>query len=612
MKTVDNLKEFIKRKYQSAHRLPAPWSYIFALIVVLIAALLRIWLHTGLTRTPFLAFYPALVIAAAIGGFWPGLLAVMASWLCVTLFFDESPGYIGLSNPAELERLLAFLSGGLGVSLVSEAQLRGRERTLKQAQELEAFRQLTDSGPFMIRDDADRIIHWSEGCASLYGFSADQALGHFSHELLKTQFSEPLEKISATLQETGRWQGELVQIRADETAISIASLWILRRSSPAPVILEISSDITRLKQAEEALRRSEEQLRVATLAAEIGVWSWRAGMEFATVSANWKLLFGMALDAEVKFQTWHDAIHPEDRDPAMREFTSINQVHPEFSMEYRVILPDGSMRWVADRGRAIYDAGGHATEIAGITIDITKRKSAEEDLLRTSRELERSNKDLESFAYIASHDLQEPLRTITGFLQLLEHRIGNQLDEKTKQYIQYAVDGSKRMHQMITDLLSYSRVNMQALSPKTLNLRDALEHALSSTRKSIEDSGASIVIEDLPSVRADASQMLQVFQNLLGNAIKFRSERPLKIQIGARKEQQSWVLWVKDNGIGLDPKQSDRIFQVFQRLHSRQKYAGSGIGLSICKKIIERHGGSIWVESTPNVGSTFFFTLPSN
>jgi PAS domain S-box-containing protein len=612
MTTFNSLTEFIKRKYRAAHRMPAPWSYIFALLAVAAAALLRTWLSSALGPTPFLSFYPALVIAAAFGGFGPGLLAVLTSWLCVALFFDSTPGYIGLSNPAELERLLVFLAGGLGVSLVSEAQLRGRERIIRQAQELEEFRQLADSGPFMIRDHQDRIIHWSEGCATLYGFSAEQALGRISHELLRTQFPEPLEKIGAILQHTGRWQGELVHIRADETAISTASLWILRRGFPSRVILEISSDITRLKQAEEALRRSEEQLRVATLAAELGVWSWKADKLSATVSANWKRLFGVTLDSEVTFQIWHDSIHPEDRDSALREFTSINQDHPEFSMEYRVLHPDGTIRWIIDRGRALYDVGGRATEIAGITLDITKRKHAEEDLLRTSHELERSNKDLESFAYIASHDLQEPLRTITGFLQLLELRIGNQLDDKTKQYIEYAVDGSKRMHQMITDLLSYSRVSMQPYSLKAVNLREPLDHALSATRKSIEDSGASIAIQDLPSVRADASQMLQVFQNLLGNAIKFRSERPLEIQIGARKDQQFWVLWVKDNGIGLDPEQREKIFQVFQRLHSRRKYPGSGIGLSICKKIIERHGGSIWVESTPNAGSTFYFSLPSN
>ena len=492
MSALSNLKELIGHGNPGMHRLRSPASYIFTLLVVAVAALLRTWLSGALSSTPFLAFYPALVMAAAFGGFGSGLLAVLVSWLCVTLFFDATPGYIGLSNPAELQRLLVFLAGGLGVSWVSESQLRGRERLLKQAREIEELGQLTDSGPFMIRDERHRILHWSEGCARLYGFTAEQAMGRLSYELLRTRFPAPLNQINAILSQTGRWEGELEHVRADGTTIVAASLWILRKATSAPAVLEISSDITRLKHTEKALRHSEE------------------------------------------------------------------------------------------------------------------------DLLRTSRELERSNKDLESFAYIASHDLQEPLRTITGFLQLLEQKVGNQLDDKANQYIHYAVDGSKRMHEMITDLLSYSRVSMQPFSPKPINLRETLEHALSQTRKSIEDSGAIITIKELPSVRADASQMLQVFQNLIGNAIKFRSERPLEIQVEARQEQGYWLFSIKDNGIGLDVNQRDKIFKIFQRLHSRQKYSGSGIGLSICKKIIERHGGSIWVESVLDAGSTFCFTLPSD
>ena len=492
MSSLSKLKELIRHGHPGMHRLRSPASYILALLAVATAALLRTWLSDGLSTTPFLAFYPALVITAAFGGFGPGLLAVLVSWLCVTLFFDATPGIIGLSNPAELERLLVFLTGGLGVSWVSEAQLRARERLLKQALEIEALGQLTDAGPFMIRDEHHRILHWSEGCAKLYGFTADQAVGRLSHELLRTQLPAPLNEIDAILNRTGRWEGELARVRADGTSIVSASLWILRKGASAPVVLDISSDITRLKRTEQALRDSEE------------------------------------------------------------------------------------------------------------------------NLLRASRELERSNKDLESFAYVASHDLQEPLRTITGFLQLLEQKAGAQLDDKANQYIHYAVDGSKRMHEMITDLLSYSRVSRQPFAPKPINLREALDYALFQTKKSIEDAGATIVIKELPSVRADSSQMVQVFQNLIGNALKFRSERPLEIQVEARQESGFWRLSVKDNGIGLDLKQQDKIFKIFQRLHSRQKYPGSGIGLSICKKIIERHGGSIGVDSVPDAGSTFYFTLPSD
>jgi len=611
MPSLANLKKLKKHGYPGIRRLQSPQSYAFALLVVAIAAILRTMLAGALSPTPFLAFYPALVLAAAFGGLGSGMLATLVSWLCVTLFFDATPGHVGLSNPAELGRLLVFFAGGLGVSFVSELQLRSQERLLKQSKEIEELGQLTDSGPFMIRDSRHRILHWSEGCARLYGFAAEQAKGQVSHELLKTQFPAPLDEMNAAMHQTGRWEGELTHIRADGTIIVTASLWILRTGNSAPVVLEISSDITRLKIAEQALRRSEEQLRAATMATEIGVWAWNQRTRLITVSENWKQLFGMPQETEITFDSWRNALHPEDRDRAMEELNAVHADQPEFNTEYRVVHPDGTMRWIVDRGRARYDSNGKIAEMAGISLDITKRKQTEEDLLRASRELERSNKDLESFAYIASHDLQEPLRTITGFLQLLEQKAGSRLDEKANQYIQYAVDGSKRMHQMITDLLAYSRVSMQALIPKPIPLRETVDQALALTRKSIEESGARIVIRELPTVRAEASQMIQVFQNLIANAVKFRSERPLKIEIGARREQGFWLLSVKDNGIGLDLSQRDRIFQIFQRLHSRQKYPGSGIGLSICKKIIERHGGTIWVDSIPKDGSTFCFTLPS-
>ncbi len=485
MANVFNVKKFRRLKLERSRRLPFPASYACALAAVAAASLLRLWLSETLGSTPFLAFYPALVLAAAFGGFGPGLLAVLSSWLCVTLFFDSTPGFIGLSNPSELWRLLVFVSGGVGVSLVSEAQLRGQERILKQAQDLEELRQLTDSAPFMIRDDEDRILHWSDGCSRLFGYTPDEALGNICHHLLKTQFPETLEKIRERLRKHGRWEGELTHVCADGTPITVASAWILRDRGTAPVVLEINNDITRLKQAEESL-------------------------------------------------------------------------------------------------------------------------------LKTSSELARSNRDLESFAYIASHDLQEPLRTIAGFLQLLEKRVGAQMDDKAKQYIDFAVDGSQRMHQMITDLLFYSRVSMHPYAPKPVPLLEPLGQATASLRKSIEDSAASIVVGDLPQVRADPTQMLQVFQNLIGNAIKFRSERPLQIEVGTKREERVWKLWVKDNGIGFDPKLQDKIFLIFQRLHSRQKYSGTGIGLSICKRIIERHGGSIWADSIPGVGSTFYFTLPAD
>lgn len=612
MSAWSQLMKRIPRGVPRIHRLRSPGAYAFALLVIAAAALLRIWFSAALSSTPFLAFYPALVLAATFGGFGPGLLAIIGSWLCVTLLFDATPGHIGLGNPEELERFLVFLTGGLGVSFVSELQLRGQERLIQQSRKIEELGQLTDSGPFMIRDDQNRILHWSEGCTRLYGFSADQAKGRVSYDLLQTRFPEPMKKIQSTLHRAGRWEGELVHVRSDGSDIVTSSLWILREGGSSPVIMEINTDITRLKRAEDALRRSEEQLRVATMAKEVGVWAWKRGTRPITVSENWRRLFGVPRETVVTFRTWRDSLHPEDRARAIADLKAVQIDQPEFVTEYRVIHPDGTVRWIVDRGRALWDVTGTISEMAGINLDITNRKLAENELVRAGRELERSNSELEAYAYIASHDLHEPLRTIDGFLQLLEQRTPGQLDEKSRQYIRYAVDGSKRMHQMIADLLAHSQVSMQPFSPKLVHLRNALDHALALMRQSIEESGADIVIQELPSVPAESSQMIQVFQNLIGNAIKFRSDRPLEIKIGARREPHFWLLSVQDNGIGLDASQKDRIFQIFQRLHSRQKYPGNGIGLSICKKIIERHRGSLWVESQPGEGSTFYFTLPSD
>jgi light-regulated signal transduction histidine kinase (bacteriophytochrome) len=240
-------------------------------------------------------------------------------------------------------------------------------------------------------------------------------------------------------------------------------------------------------------------------------------------------------------------------------------------------------------------------------------RTLEQHVAERTVELERSNKDLEQFAYVASHDLQEPLRMVTGFLDLLRNKFKDHLDPLAQGYIAYAFDGATRMSTMMKDLLAYSRAGGANIVPAPLDLQSVLEYVKANLKTSMEESKAVITADPLPTVTADASQMRQLFQNLLANAIKFRSEdRPPEIHIGAVQEDGMWAFQVKDNGIGIDPTQLNRVFVVFQKLHSRQKYPGSGIGLAICKKIVERHGGRISVESTVGKGSTFHFTLPAS
>ena len=281
------------------------------------------------------------------------------------------------------------------------------------------------------------------------------------------------------------------------------------------------------------------------------------------------------------------------------------------------------------------DAAGMPYAVCGIATDITDRKRSEEALQRSeadskraeqeirklnvelesrvqerTRELARSNKDLESFAYVASHDLQEPLRTMAGCVQLLEQRYKGRLDDDADKLIHYAVDGAVRMRQLINDLLAYSRLGTQSQPLEPIATEHVLDLALTNLKSACDESGAMVTHDPLPTVMADASQFGQVFQNLIGNAIKYRGTQPPRVNVSAVKKEGDWVFSVRDNGIGIDPKYADRIFVIFQRLHGRDERPGTGIGLAVCKKIVERHGGRIWVESEAGKGSVFYFTIP--
>ena len=243
--------------------------------------------------------------------------------------------------------------------------------------------------------------------------------------------------------------------------------------------------------------------------------------------------------------------------------------------------------------------------------ELAKHRDRLEELVKQrTGELERSNRDLEQFAYVASHDLQEPLRAVGGYVKLLQYRFPEKLDAKAREYITGAAAGAERMQRLITDLLAFSRVGIQggAFAPADLNalLRDALNNL----QASIKEAGVKVTSDPLPTLPVDATQIVQLFQNLIGNAIKFHSDLTPVIHVGACKEEERWLFWVRDNGIGIEPQYFERIFQIFQRLHTRKQYPGTGIGLAICKKIVERHGGEIRVESQPGQGSTFYFSIP--
>ena len=263
------------------------------------------------------------------------------------------------------------------------------------------------------------------------------------------------------------------------------------------------------------------------------------------------------------------------------------------------------------QGAADYVLKDHLPRLPESVRHALREKKLRDEHRQAQEELARSNRDLEQFAYVASHDLQEPLRMVATYTQLLAERYRGKLDEHADKYIHYAVDGALRMQTLVQDLLAFSRVGRQGTDRTVTDCQAVVETVLKNLQTAIQESGARVEHDGLPTVVADASQLLQVFQNLIGNAIKFRSSSPPGIRITAEEKHRVWTFSVADNGIGIAPEHAELVFVIFRRLHTHEEYPGSGIGLAICKKIVEQHGGRIWVEGQPGRGSTFKFTLPA-
>lgn len=315
---------------------------------------------------------------------------------------------------------------------------------------------------------------------------------------------------------------------------------------------------------------------------------------------------------------WSQNIHPDDYNRVVKKlYEHIDQKISKWKDEYRFNDGRGNYIYLSDRGYMIFDENQSPVKMIGAVQDVTDLRrheitlqSLNISLEKRAKELAESNEELERFAYVASHDLQEPLRMITSFLQLLEKRYNHVLDVKAREYISFAVDGAERMKKLILDLLEYSRVNTASLVKEDVDLNDILTDLLVTYNTRLLHSNGSIRSSKLPVIYANKTQIHQLFQNLISNAFKYRSNLPPDISIQCEEESNNYKFSITDNGLGIDPRFYDKIFIIFQRLHTRDNYSGTGIGLSICKKIVEKHGGKIWVNSQPNQGSTFYFTIP--
>jgi two-component system, sensor histidine kinase and response regulator len=312
----------------------------------------------------------------------------------------------------------------------------------------------------------------------------------------------------------------------------------------------------------------------------------------------------------------YDVVLADYKLPSWNGMESVEILRRE-GLDVPVILVSGALGELTaveciKQGAADYVLKDHLARLPGSVRRAVRERGLRQEHQQGQEELARSNRDLEQFAYAASHDLQEPLRMVATYTQLLAERYQGKLDSDADKFIHYAVDGAVRMQKLVQDLLAFSRVGRPGMVLESTNCNSVLEGVLKNLEGAIQESGAVVEHTQLPLVMADSSQLAQVFQNLIGNAIKFHGSEPPAIRVEAKRQRKDWVFSVDDNGIGISPEHAEDVFVIFRRLHTRADYPGNGIGLSICKKIVEQHGGRIWVESGLGHGSTFKFTLPIN
>jgi PAS domain S-box-containing protein len=480
-------------------------------------------------------------------------------------------------------------------------------------------------GMLLATADGDILDANSEACA-LLGRTREEVVTAGRGAIFDT--SDPrLVTAMAERREAGRFRGELRLLHRDGTSfpaeVSFATYTDEDGEEKTVIVFR---DVTEREEAERKLRETE--VRFRTLVEQIPAITYIEAVDAGERSTN--LLYASP-QIEDMFgyspEEWMSdpalfprLLHPDDREAVLAEDERTEATGEPFRAEYRQYTRDGRVIWVRDEATLVRDEAGRPLFWQGVMFDITEHKHYEEKLASLVEELRRSNTELEQFAYVASHDLQEPLRMVASYTQLLARRYEGKLDAEADEFIGYAVDGANRMQTLINDLLTYSRVGTRGRELVPTDSQAAFEAACANLRRAIEESGAEVVCvgEPLPSVVGDHTQLVQLFQNLISNAIKFSSssgqqeEEVARVEVGAERlvgPQEEWLFWVRDNGIGIEEHYKERIFRIFQRLHGKGEYGGTGIGLAVCKKIVERHGGRIWVDSEVGEGSTFYFTL---
>ncbi len=477
-----------------------------------------------------------------------------------------------------------------------------------------------------------RISGWNPAAVEIFGHTAEEAIGRHWTRIAPESVLGQLEEVWKSLislrggarstnlnrHRSGRllsceWFNTPL-IAADGTVLGVASLVmdVTERRQAQEEICAHRDHLQELVQARTAeLAASEARLVEAQKTAGLGNWEWDIQRDIVTGSTEFFRLFDAAPAELARFERFVERLHPDDRDAVTQAIEEALRGDRLYDTVYRTRLRHGGWRHLHSRGQVFTDEAGRPERMEGTCQDVTEANRYQESLKELNASLARSNEELEQFAYVASHDLQEPLRMVASYAQLLAERYQGQLDERADRYIGYAVDGARRMQGLINDLLTLSRVGTRTLPFAPTRCDEVVAEVLHDLGKAIEDCGAQLSLGPLPTVLADRTQLGQVFHNLLANALKFHGEAPPRIELSAQREGAQWRISVADNGIGIASQYHERIFIIFQRLCEWGKYPGSGIGLAIVKKIVERHGGRIQVESAAGEGARFSFTVPA-
>jgi len=492
------------------------------------------------------------------------------------------------------------------------ADLRRVQTALRESEE--RFRGVIESAmdAIITINEQHRIVMFNRAAETVFGCPAEQALGtnteRFVPQRYRSAHASHIRKFAQTGITSRRMSGVagLWALRSDGTEFPIEASISQVTAGGEKLLSVILRDITERRNVEAAnlrLAAIVESSTDAIISKDLNgiIISWNQGAQ---------QMFGYSAQ-EIVGHPVARLIPPgrqSEENDILERVRRGERVQPFETVRLR---KDGKEIQVSAAASPVKDAAGRVIGASKIARDITEQKRVQAELQKQRAELARSNSDLEQFAYAASHDLQEPLRAVAGCVHLLQARYGDQLDERAHEYMYHAVEGAARMQNLIDDLLSFSRLGTHGKKFQAVACESALENALKNLSVAIREKQAEIEHDPLPVVSGDLSQLSLLFQNLIGNALKFCGAETPRIHIGAQDRQNEWEISVRDNGIGINPEYFQRIFVIFQRLHTRKDYPGTGMGLALCKKIVERHGGRIWVESESGEGTTFRFTLPA-